>query len=151
MADILIDWFLSFIFSSRKSGTSSAMKYDQRSGGGGSEPPIAMVDFDGGQTAVEFSPTSKEMAVDVPPSFVGRTKTPPRYPPPKSKEIGGSSPIHHNNNNHSGKKSTGGGATPINGTLSKPVPTPKVPTLAPQSPPTSDEMNIIKKYEVSIL
>ena len=26
----------------------------------------------------------REMAVDVPDSFVGRTKTPPRYPPPKS-------------------------------------------------------------------
>ena len=26
----------------------------------------------------------REMAVDVPDSFIGRTKTPPRYPPPKA-------------------------------------------------------------------
>ncbi|CAL4062141.1 unnamed protein product, partial [Meganyctiphanes norvegica] len=114
---------------------------------------------------VEFDPGHREMAVDVPDSFVARTKTPPRYPPPKPLS-GSITPIHNNNNNNnSGKSSKKGGSgqtTPLNGTLPKPTPAPRVPeaqqiftqemdTSAPeeftQTPATEDENQRIKKYE----
>lgn len=38
---------------------------------------------DGGDWAAHDAGPHREMAVDVPDTFVGRTKTPPRYPPPK--------------------------------------------------------------------
>ena len=33
---------------------------------------------------IEFETENREMAVDVPDSFVAQTKTPPKYPPPSS-------------------------------------------------------------------
>jgi len=82
---------------------------------------------------VEFDPGHREMAVDVPDSFVARTKTPPRYPPPKPL-TGSVTSIqnNNNNNNNSGKSSKKGGSgqtTPVNGTLPKPTPAPRVPDV----------------------
>lgn len=113
---------------------------------------------------VEFDPGHREMAVDVPESFVARTKTPPRYPPPKpqGQPI---TPIHNNNNNNSSKSSRKGGssgsATPQNGTLPKAASPPRIPdqpqTRSPQlpaqreglmqMPSTQEEMIRMKKYE----
>lgn len=63
-------------------GAGSSRGTSQRSVGGSTTHSsesdsaiIAMSDWDSGP--------HREMAVDVPESFVGRTKTPPRYPPPK--------------------------------------------------------------------
>ncbi|KAK7080497.1 putative MAGUK [Halocaridina rubra] len=120
--------------------------------------------YDNMISMVEFDPGHREMAVDVPDSFVARTKTPPRYPPPKpqGQQI---TPIHNNNNNSSKsskKGSSSGSATPQNGTLPKasspPPRIPDQPQRSPQLPPsqqeglmqlpsTQDEMNRIKKYE----
>ncbi|XP_042210007.1 uncharacterized protein LOC121857817 isoform X3 [Homarus americanus] len=112
---------------------------------------------------VEFDPGHREMAVDVPDSFVARTKTPPRYPPPKPQGQP-LTPIHNNNNNSSKSSKKGGSsgsATPQNGTLPKPTPPPRIPDQpqrSPQLPPsqqeglmqqpsTQEEINRIKKYE----
>jgi len=97
---------------------------------------INMVEWDNGP--------HREMAVDVPESFVPRNKTPPRYPPNKS------STLNSNNNNKTilGKTSSSGGGSGLvmtselggvrgNGTLpgqngaagiivSKPVPPPRI-------------------------
>ncbi|XP_050710409.1 uncharacterized protein LOC126995166 isoform X3 [Eriocheir sinensis] len=121
------------------------------------------IGYDNMISMVEFDPGHREMAVDVPDSFVGRTKTPPRYPPPKpqGQTI---TPIHNNNNNSSKGSRKGGSsgtATPQNGTLPKPTPPPRIPDqpqLPPQLPPgqqetliqqpsTEAEMNRIRKYE----
>lgn len=120
--------------------------------------------YDNMISMVEFDPGHREMAVDVPDSFVARTKTPPRYPPPKPLS-GSITPIHNNNNNNSGKSKKGGSGatTPLNGTLPKPIPAPRVPEshqLPPtedmdpsneeefmQTPATQDETNRMKKYE----
>ncbi|MPC24493.1 MAGUK p55 subfamily member 5 [Portunus trituberculatus] len=134
------------------------------------QPPTVIsapeIGYDNMISMVEFDPGNREMAVDVPDSFVGRTKTPPRYPPPKpqGQTI---TPIHNNNNNSSKSSRKGGSsgtATPQNGTLPKSAPTPRIPDQpqrSPQLPPlplgqqeglmqqpsTQDEMNRIRKYE----
>ncbi|XP_076049029.1 uncharacterized protein LOC143029832 isoform X2 [Oratosquilla oratoria] len=113
---------------------------------------------------VEFDPGHREMAVDVPDSFVARTKTPPRYPPPKPQGQG-ITPIHHNNNNSSSKskKGSSGSSTPQNGTLPKPTPPPRSAEtglvsrsqpigkgqeqISPQAPSTQEELERIRKYE----
>ncbi|XP_064095895.1 uncharacterized protein LOC135207903 isoform X3 [Macrobrachium nipponense] len=120
--------------------------------------------YDNMISMVEFDPGHREMAVDVPESFVARTKTPPRYPPPKpqGQPI---TPIHNNNNNNSSKSSRKGGssgsATPQNGTLPKAASPPRIPdqpqTRSPQlpaqqeglmqMPSTQEEMIRMKKYE----
>ncbi|XP_037773643.1 uncharacterized protein LOC119569640 isoform X3 [Penaeus monodon] len=94
------------------------------------------IGYDNMISMVEFDPGHREMAVDVPDSFVARTKTPPRYPPPKpqGQTI---TPIHNNNNNSSKSSKKGGSsgsATPQNGTLPKPAPQPSIPPQ-PHSPP----------------
>ncbi|XP_045116482.1 protein PALS1-like isoform X1 [Portunus trituberculatus] len=177
------------MFSSRKSGGSSGSGEVGRGtprhkGAGGStprhsrkgrdhreqQPPTVIsapeIGYDNMISMVEFDPGNREMAVDVPDSFVGRTKTPPRYPPPKpqGQTI---TPIHNNNNNSSKSSRKGGSsgtATPQNGTLPKSAPTPRIPDQpqrSPQLPPlplgqqeglmqqpsTQDEMNRIRKYE----
>ena len=46
---------------------------------------------------VEFENSHREMAVDVPDSFIGQTKTPPKYPPPPPsvmQQNGGSCSLH---------------------------------------------------------
>ncbi|XP_068249572.1 protein PALS1 isoform X4 [Palaemon carinicauda] len=121
--------------------------------------------YDNMISMVEFDPGHREMAVDVPESFVARTKTPPRYPPPKpqGQPI---TPIHNNNNNNSSSKSSrkggsSGSATPQNGTLPKAASPPRIPdqpqTRSPQlpaqqeglmqMPSTQEEMIRLKKYE----
>ncbi|XP_071521701.1 LOW QUALITY PROTEIN: uncharacterized protein sdt [Panulirus ornatus] len=121
------------------------------------------ISYDNMISMVEFDPGHREMAVDVPDSFVARTKTPPRYPPPKpqSQPI---TPIHNNNNNSSKSSKKGGSsgsATPQNGTLPKATPPSRIPDQpqrSPQLPPsqqeelmqqpsTQDEINRIRKYE----
>lgn len=124
--------------------------------------------YDNMISMVEFDPGHREMAVDVPDSFVARTKTPPRYPPPKPLS-GSITPIHNNNNNNNSGKSSkkgSGQTTPVNGTLPKPIPAPRVPEVQQifnqemdpseqeeeeeefaQTPATEDENNRIKKYE----
>ena len=91
---------------------------------------------------------------------------PARYPPPKpqGQTI---TPIHNNNNNSSKSSRKGGSsgtATPQNGTLPKSTPTPRIPDQSQRSPQlpqdqqegliqqpsTQDEMNRIRKYEVSV-
>ncbi|XP_063845463.1 protein PALS1-like isoform X2 [Scylla paramamosain] len=180
---------LKFMTGSRKSGGSSGSGEVGRGtprhkGAGGStprhsrkgrdhreqQPPTVIsapeIGYDNMISMVEFDPGNREMAVDVPDSFVGRTKTPPRYPPPKpqGQTI---TPIHNNNNNSSKSSRKGGSsgtATPQNGTLPKSTPTPRIPDQpqrSPQLPPlplgqqeglmqqpsTQDEMNRIRKYE----
>ncbi|RXG71543.1 MAGUK p55 subfamily member 5-A [Armadillidium vulgare] len=170
-----------FVFSSRKSGGSGSS-----SGGTGSSKPLTSskgssgyqdrgggyrTSVDAGDptesmiSMVEFNPANKEMAVDVPDTFVGRTKTPPRYPPPKpqgsSGYISSSVPYNNNNNNSSSSKGSSkrgtslssGTVTPVNGTLSKPVSPPVVPELHQRqdvlvhSPNTQEEVIKLKKYE----
>ncbi|XP_048483342.1 protein PALS1 isoform X3 [Plutella xylostella] len=72
----------------------------------------------------------REMAVDVPDSFIARNKTPPRYPPPRPPQV-------------------------VNGTA-KPTPAPAVPPRdgprdAPPRPPTleptKEQLDSIKKYQ----
>lgn len=62
--------------------------------------------------AVDNGP-HREMPVDVPDSFVARSKTPPRYPPPRP---------------HARLTSQ----TPANGTVVKPVPPPRTDTISPK-------------------
>ncbi|KAE8748632.1 hypothetical protein FOCC_FOCC004643, partial [Frankliniella occidentalis] len=98
-------------------------------------------------------PLHREMAVDVPDSFIARSKTPPRYPPPR--------PV--------GTTGTG-----VNGSVVKPVPPPRAHLRieedgrlvnrapAPQLParppdnnnepdkePTQEQLTAIRKYQVS--
>merc|ERR1712106_86871 len=179
------------MFSSRKSGGSSGSGSvgggtPRHKTGGGSTPRhsrkkrqhtatpdstlVSTPDktYDNMISMVEFDPGHREMAVDVPDSFVARTKTPPRYPPPKPLS-GSITPIHNNNNNNNSGKSSKKGAgqtTPGNGTLPKPIPAPRVPEVQQifnqemdpseqeeeeeefaQTPATEDENNRIKKYE----
>ncbi|KAG0711456.1 MAGUK p55 subfamily member 5 [Chionoecetes opilio] len=172
---------LKFMTGSRKSGGSSGSGEVGRGtprhkGAGGSTPrhsrkgrdtlepqPPALISapdigYDNMISMVEFDPGNREMAVDVPDTFVGRTKTPPS---PKVRPF---TPIHNNNNNSSKSSRKGGSsgtATPQNGTLPKSAPPPRLPDQAqrsPQLPPeqleglvqqpsTQDEMNRIRKYE----
>lgn len=81
---------------------------------------------------VEWDGPHREMAVDVPESFVPRNKTPPRYPPNKS------STLNSNNNNKAtlGKTASGSvvvsdgvgvrGNGTLNGAAGKPVPPPRI-------------------------
>lgn len=175
---------LKFMTGSRKSGGSSGSGEVGRGtprhkGTGGSTPRHSRkgresrdsaavisgpeISYDNMISMVEFDPGHREMAVDVPDSFVARTKTPPRYPPPKpqSQPI---TPIHNNNNNSSKSSKKGGSsgsATPQNGTLPKATPPSRIPDQpqrSPQLPPsqqeelmqqpsTQDEINRIRKYE----
>ncbi|XP_029719081.1 uncharacterized protein LOC109404436 isoform X4 [Aedes albopictus] len=97
----------------------------------------------------------REMAVDVPESFIARQKTPPRYPPPRSTtQLNGSvkpipPPRDHLRIEKDGRL-----------TNRAPVPAPQVPDrkLVPTTPqphqhigqvvePTPDQLNSIKKFE----
>ncbi|XP_021704372.1 MAGUK p55 subfamily member 5-A isoform X3 [Aedes aegypti] len=94
----------------------------------------------------------REMAVDVPESFIARNKTPPRYPPPRSTtQLNGSvkpipPPRDHLRIEKDGRL-----------TNRAPVPAPQVPDrkLLPTTPqhigqvvePTPDQLNSIKKFE----
>ncbi|KAK4295450.1 hypothetical protein Pmani_031971 [Petrolisthes manimaculis] len=144
----------------RKSAGSGTPRHSRK----GREQPTVIsapeIGYDNMISMVEFNPGQREMAVDVPESFVGRTKTPPRYPPPKpqGQTI---TPIHNNNNNSSKSSRRGGSSsgsvTPQNGTLPKQTPPPRVPDQHLPPPPqpeglmqqasTQDEMNRIRKYE----
>lgn len=77
---------------------------------------------DGGDWA--DSGPHREMAVDVPDTFVGRTKTPPRYPPPKPAVV--AAPVNNNTSPGLRKKVVTAQATQIasataNGTANKPA------------------------------
>nr|XP_045610330.1 uncharacterized protein LOC123765695 isoform X4 [Procambarus clarkii] len=150
----------------RHKGTGGSTPRHSRKGRESRDPPTVIsapeIGLDNMISMVEFDPGHREMAVDVPDSFVARTKTPPRYPPPRpqSQPI---TPIHNNNNNSSKSSKKGGSsgsATPQNGTLPKSTPPriPDQPQRSPQLPPsqqegliqqpsTQEEMNKIKKYE----
>ncbi|XP_065088888.1 protein PALS1 isoform X2 [Ochlerotatus camptorhynchus] len=95
----------------------------------------------------------REMAVDVPESFIARNKTPPRYPPPRSTtQLNGSvkpipPPRDHLRIEKDGRL-----------TNRAPVPAPQVPDrkVVPTTPqqhigqvvePTPDQLNSIKKFE----
>ncbi|XP_018023286.1 protein PALS1 [Hyalella azteca] len=98
------------------------------------EPP-AMI------SVVEFDPRTREMAVDVPDSFIARTKTPPRYPPPKSAST---TPLYCNNNYN--KKTRDGDVIPLNGSY---APHPDTHTaVVVQTPNSQEEENRLLKYEV---
>ena len=83
---------------------------------------------------IEDTGLHREMAVDVPDTFVGRTKTPPRYPPPKPTSVSvtatsvppsSSSSQMQNNNTSPGlrKKVVTAQATQV--AASKPAPPPR--------------------------
>lgn len=101
-----------------------------------------------------LQPLHREMAVDVPDSFIARSKTPPRYPPPRP--VGG----------------TQGATQGVNGSAVKPVPPPRAHLRieedgrlvnrapAPQLParppdnnndpdkePTKEQLTSIRKYQ----
>ena len=61
-------------FSSRKSGSSEDRRKSLHQ-----PPPDAVLDDTSMIRMVEFDPAHREMAVDVPETFVARTKTPPRW------------------------------------------------------------------------
>jgi len=118
-----------------------------------------------------LGPEHREMAVDVPDSFIARSKTPPRYPPPRP--VRAAAPA-------APAPTTGlvmPQPPPMNGSAPKPVPPPRdhlriekdgrlvnrapAPQLParppepqpPQPPlpnePTREQMDSIKKYQVS--
>ena len=83
----------------------------------------------------------REMAVDVPESFVARTKTPPRYPPP-ARSSGAPAPV---------------APRPANGRPEPPAPAPRPSldrsrgssTASRDSEPSREQMERIRKYQVS--
>lgn len=85
---------------------------------------------------VEFEPNTREMAVDVPDSFIARTKTPPKYPPPPMLQPGqyGSWSSSHGRGGGSGVGAGGGGG--VNGVLVK--------RSNPVTPPSRDHLRIEK-------
>ncbi|XP_039293760.1 MAGUK p55 subfamily member 5 isoform X2 [Nilaparvata lugens] len=83
----------------------------EEGGGEGEEYKMMMMmaaAVDGGQGGPH-----RELPVDVPDSFIARSKTPPRYPPPRP---------------HARQASQ----TPSNGTVVKPVPPPRTDTISPK-------------------
>lgn len=123
---------------------------------------INMVEWDNGP--------HREMAVDVPESFVPRNKTPPRYPPTKTSTL-----TNNNNSKPSLAKTVSGDSVGVrgqNGAAGKPLPPPRdsvnvnnnqVPYVPPRtvvSPtktaaatatPSRDEAERIRKYQVKII
>ena len=48
----------------------------------------------------KFDHSTREMAVDVPESFVAQTKTPPKYPPPSSASNSNRNSLQNGNHYH---------------------------------------------------
>lgn len=79
-------------------GAGSSRGTSGRSAGGGSTSHSSE---GGSDWATHDTGPHREMAVDVPDTFVGRTKTPPRYPPPKpanASAVVANAPVAVNNN-----------------------------------------------------
>ncbi|BES99601.1 GuKc [Nesidiocoris tenuis] len=127
----------------RRSG-SALVEADKVSGGGSvaGDDAYSMMVMMG---SLENGP-HREMPVDVPDSFIARSKTPPRYPPPRPAARG----------------AVNGNA----GSPGKPVPPPREPVPRPPPPaasrtinnnttaelskePTKQQLDSIKKYQVS--
>ncbi|KAF2362318.1 L27-N [Trinorchestia longiramus] len=125
------------------SGGPSSEDQRKRSGNGYPPPEGGLLTDSSMISMVEFDPTHREMAVDVPDSFIARTKTPPRYPPPKSNTT-----PHYYNNNYSKKISSGGtaghDAFPVNGALPH---SDLQSTVVVQTPNSQEEENRLLKYE----
>ncbi|XP_071445308.1 protein PALS1 [Hetaerina americana] len=136
----------------------------------------AMMALDHRPDAGEERPAHREMAVDVPDSFVGRTKTPPRYPPPRPS---GAAPTpagrnlqHHQLHfNFRGQPSAPAVVPAANGSRAKatvapaarvapPVAAPRMaPALPPQEEeeedrvsagPTREQLDSIRKFQEAL-
>ena len=98
----------------------------------------------------------REMAVDVPDSFIARSKTPPRYPPPRPQCRNGSAPkpVPPPRDHLRIEK---------DGRLVNRAPAPQVPARTPghavptptnsveQKEPTKEQLDSIRKFQVSLL
>ena len=98
----------------------------------------------------------REMAVDVPDSFIARSKTPPRYPPPRPQCRNGSAPkpVPPPRDHLRIEK---------DGRLVNRAPAPQVPARTPghavptptnsveQKEPTKEQLDSIRKFQVSLI